>query len=397
MGILWGSTPEQDQLSLLVGSSLLGGQNVQQQLGSIGPAVAPYMAQQAQNKQTEAMKQSTLQMLQANDQDLAQAVQAGAMTPQDAVKMSFERKTSTQKAQQPKMSFQKLEDGTYGFADETSGTFKPLGKYDKPVDPTSIQRDLQAAGLQPGTQEYQKAILENYRKNGGQDDYANREAQALKLGIKPDDPRYQSFVLTGKMPREDAQVLTAVDKKAILEADDMVAVNESAITALKQAKDLSGKSNAGWLSGTRATIGNNLPDWMVPDAVSSPESSEATQNFDNAVVGQALTQLKAIFGGAPTEGERKILLDLQGSSNLQPGVRDKILERAIEMAERRLEFNRERAESLRGNTYYKPKDQPTDAPADAVKIGPNGEGYDQVPSGGQYIAPDGTMRVKGGQ
>lgn len=157
MGILWGSTPEQDQLSLLVGSSLLGGQNVQQQLGSIGPAVAPYMAQQAQNKQTEAMKQSTLQMLQANDQDLAQAVQAGAMTPQDAVKMSFERKTSTQKAQQPKMSFQKLEDGTYGFADETSGTFKPLGKSDAQKLPAIAEEYNWAKqnGFNGSPQEYQ--------------------------------------------------------------------------------------------------------------------------------------------------------------------------------------------------------------------------------------------------
>jgi hypothetical protein len=177
---------------------------------------------------------------------------------------------------------------------------------------------------------------------------------AQKLGMTPDDPRYQSFVLTGKMPREDAQALTAVDKKAILEADEMVAVNEGAITALKQAKSISDQANAGWLSGTRATLGANLPDLMIPDQISSPESSTATIDFDNAVVGQALTQLKAIFGGAPTEGERKILLDLQGSSNLPKESRDKILERAIAAAERRLEFNRQRAEEMRGGTYYKP-------------------------------------------
>lgn len=158
MGILWGSTPEQDQLSLLVGSSLLGGQNVQQQLGSIGPAVAPYMAQQAQNKQTEAMKQSTLQMLQANDQDLAQAVQAGAMTPQDAVKMSLERKMSASKAQQPKLSFQKLEDGTYGFADETGGTFKRLGKSEQQAKLPAIAEEYNWAkegGFKGTPQEYQ--------------------------------------------------------------------------------------------------------------------------------------------------------------------------------------------------------------------------------------------------
>ncbi|MFQ6186361.1 hypothetical protein ACLMJV_31225 [Sinorhizobium meliloti] len=181
-----------------------------------------------------------------------------------------------------------------------------------------------------------------------------RKAAAESLGLTPEDPRYQSFILTGKFPREDAQSLTATDKKAILEADEMVAANENALKALETAKDLSGEANAGWFAGTRASIGNNLPDWMVPDFVSSPESSEATTNFDNAVIGQALTSLKTIFGGNPTEGERKILLDLQGSSSLPEGVRGQILDRAIEMANRRLEFNRERAASLRGGDYYKP-------------------------------------------
>lgn len=130
MGFLWGSTPEQDQMSIALGSSLLGGQNVQQQFAGVAPAMVPFMAKQAEAKQAEAVRQSTLQMLQAQDSDLAQAVQANALTPAEAVKMSFERRAAAQKAQMPKMSFQKLEDGTYGFADETSGTFKPLGKSD---------------------------------------------------------------------------------------------------------------------------------------------------------------------------------------------------------------------------------------------------------------------------
>lgn len=354
MGLLWGTTPEQDQMSLLLGSSLLGGQNVQQQLGGIGPAIAPMMAQQATNKQNEAVKNRTLEMLKVQSPELAQMVETGALTPSEAARQYLQQRAAAEKAKQPSLQFQTLPDGTYGNWNQKTGQFEVIGTYQRPVEPTAIQRDLEAAGLKPGTEEYQRAILQNYNKAGGEDDYANRQAMAEKLGMKPDDPAYRPFILTGKLPREDQQTLTAVDKKAILEADDMVAVNEGAITALKQAKELSSKANAGWLSGTRATIGSNLPDWVVPDFISSPESSAATQDFDNAVIGQALTQLKAIFGGAPTEGERKILLDLQGSSNLQPEVREKILERAIQMAERRLEFNRQRAAEMRGGTYFKP-------------------------------------------
>ncbi|MDW9908867.1 hypothetical protein GOB14_11815 [Sinorhizobium meliloti] len=185
-----------------------------------------------------------------------------------------------------------------------------------------------------------------------------RKAAAESLGLTPEDPRYQSFILTGKFPREDAQSLTATDKKAILEADEMVAANQSALDALTQAEALSDKANSGWFAGARASIGNNLPDWMVPDLISSPQSSQATTDMDNAIIGQAITQLKTIFGGNPTEGERNILLELQGSSTMPREVRKQVFSRARALAEKRLQFNNDRAADLRGGTYYKPDRAP---------------------------------------
>ncbi|UDU18814.1 hypothetical protein [Sinorhizobium meliloti] len=185
-----------------------------------------------------------------------------------------------------------------------------------------------------------------------------RKAAAESLGLTPQDPRYQSFILTGKFPREDAQSLTATDKKAILEADEMVAANQSALDALTQAEALSDKANSGWFAGARASIGNNLPDWMVPDLISSPQSSQATTDMDNAIIGQAITQLKTIFGGNPTEGERNILLELQGSSTMPREVRKQVFSRARALAEKRLQFNNDRAADLRGGTYYKPDRAP---------------------------------------
>ncbi|WP_085032303.1 phage tail tip lysozyme [Ensifer aridi] len=185
-----------------------------------------------------------------------------------------------------------------------------------------------------------------------------RKAAAESLGLTPEDPRYQSFILTGKFPREDSQALTATDKKAILEADEMVAANQSALDALSQAEALSDEANSGWFAGARASVGNNLPDWMVPDIISSPESSRATTDMDNAIIGQAITQLKTIFGGNPTEGERNILLELQGSSTMPGEVRKQVFSRARALAEKRLQFNKDRAADLRGGNYYKPDRAP---------------------------------------
>lgn len=207
----------------------------------------------------------------------------------------------------------------------------------------------------PLDQEYKRAQIEALRtKSNDVSTPAGRAVAASQFGLDPTSDAGRAYILTGKLPREDQQALTATDKKAILEADDMVGTNKAVLNALDEASKLNPKANQGWFAGTRAAIGNNLPDMMVPDFISSPESSEATTNLDNAVVGQALTQLKAVFGGNPTEGERKILLDLQGSSAQPANVRAEIFARARRAAETRLKLNEDRANALRGGTFYKP-------------------------------------------
>lgn len=180
------------------------------------------------------------------------------------------------------------------------------------------------------------------------DDVDARRQAAASLGLREGTPQFQSYVLTGKMPREDQQPLSASDKKAILEADDAVMSAETAIGNLKAAKDLSAKAYAGPLADKRG--------WAM-SALGS-EAGQATQELDNLVTTNALGQLKAIFGAAPTEGERKILLDIRGSSNLPHPLRVKIYDRGIALAERRLEMNRERAADMRGQTYFRPNGGP---------------------------------------
>jgi len=102
--------------------------------------------------------------------------------------------------------------------------------------------------------------------------------------------------------------------------------------------------------------------------------------------------LKAIFGGNPTEGERAILLDIQGSSSQPDAVRQKIFDRAIQLAQRRLEFNYQKANELRGGQYYKTKTG--NAQDQNQNSGITQQQYDALPSGSVFVAPDGTRRVK---
>jgi hypothetical protein len=180
-------------------------------------------------------------------------------------------------------------------------------------------------------------------KTSPEEETAGRERAAARAGLKPGDPGYQGFILTGKMPREDMGPLTATDKKAILEADEKVLAGQTVIGNLKQAIDLSAKAYEGPTAGLRGTVTGNL----------GSDAGKATMEFNNLVTTNSLASLKSIFGGNPTEGERKILLDIQGSANMPHDVRVKVLERAIKAAERHLDFDSKRATELRGGDYYK--------------------------------------------
>jgi hypothetical protein len=227
-----------------------------------------------------------------------------------------------------------------------------------------------------------------------------RKAAALTNGLDPASPGYQSFVLTGKMPREDAQPLTATDKKAVLEADDRVQSGTQLLENLNKAKRISKDAFSGPMAGKLGYAAS-----FLGSTSDTGKAGIATQELDNLVTANALQQLKATFGAAPTEGERKILLDIEGSVGKPDAVRQKIYDRAIEAAQKRLAFEQQRADELRGGTFYKPSGgasrgsaqsasaaRPAAAPAQSQPI--SKQQYDALPSGETFMAPDGTMRIK---
>lgn len=185
----------------------------------------------------------------------------------------------------------------------------------------------------------------------GQNVTEQRRQQIKDAGLDPEAGANKVYIATGKMPREDQQPLSATDKKAILEADEMVLAGKNTIEGLNKALDLSKKAYAGSVfgipgtgAGVRSAIAANAP-WSTPEA-------DATRELQNVVISQALESLKSTFGAAPTEGERKILLEIQGSVDQPLAVREAIYKRGLALAQRRMQFNQQRADELRGGTYY---------------------------------------------
>ena len=193
----------------------------------------------------------------------------------------------------------------------------------------------------------------------------------------------------GEFSSAGGAALPPVDKKAVLEADDLAERSTNAVSMLDQALALNKKANSGWFARGRAAIGNTLPDLAVPDILSSPESSNATAQLENIVLGQALEQLKSTFGSAPTEGERKILIDIQGSLNQPPAVREQIFRRARALALQRAQSNASKADAIRRRTYYNPGgNNATSAPSSAPSIQGNQAQTKQV-GGKTYVKING--------
>ena len=232
------------------------------------------------------------------------------------------------------------------------------GKKEKPDDTAAITTVAANPDLSPATRAVAMELLKNRLagdKTKISDDIAQRQTEVEARGMDPKNPQVQQFILTGKYPREDAQPLTATDKKAIYEADEGVMSAQTAISNLKQAKVLSVEAFEGPSAGLRGYVASLWGN----------KGAEKTQELDNLVTANALSQLKSIFGAAPTEGERKILLDIQGSVGKTDTVRRAIYDRAIQLAERRLDFNKTRADELRGGEFYKKKPAAGTTPAAA--------------------------------
>lgn len=163
-------------------------------------------------------------------------------------------------------------------------------------------------------------------------------------------------------------------QKELLESDDTVQGSKAVIDTLQNALAINKNAYSGYGAKPRAILRSNLPG--------ESEAANATINIDNMMTGQALESLKLVFGGMPTEGERKILLDMQASVDKTPAQREAIMNRAIAAAKRRGEFAARKAQAIRSGTYLNEGVPDTPAPA-AVSAKP-AQSFSLPPNAKQY-------------
>lgn len=181
--------------------------------------------------------------------------------------------------------------------------------------------------------------------------------------------------------------LSKSERDRIIQIRERMASSQEGVAGLTEARRLSDLAFEGPMAGFRATAGAALPGAI------EPEGAQATIEFDMLLKQQVLPQLKSIFGASPTEGERKILLELQGSSSLPRAVRNKILDRAIAAAQRRMAMDQqEEAALLSGSYFSKPMSSVTPPAAPAAPGAPAAPAAaPAAPAAPQYIYRNGRL------
>lgn len=134
-------------------------------------------------------------------------------------------------------------------------------------------------------------------------------------------------------------------QKNIKEINDLKSLNDTALSGIENLEKALELNKQGIYSGFFADDRANFFDKL------GSKNAGNTLLYQNLVMTNALSSLKTIFGGNPTEGERAILIDLQASVNKSPAVREQILLNAIKMAEDRIRSNNEQIQNYGGGAY----------------------------------------------
>lgn len=232
-----------------------------------------------------------------------------------------------------------------------------MNEYIRSGEPESAAgKQAKDEGLAPGTDAYRKRVAEIAQ--------TSVDARLAQMNATVEGMRRQGEASSLAERRFEEQKKTAAAKEKILtpkemdmkyEAEDMVAQADQALKNMKEAFSLNPN-----------TFDNSIGDRVARFALENTKSDDpkvvATRRLENLLGAGALAKLKATFGGAPTEGERKILLDLEGIGAKSRKERELILMDAYEALATRRAREARRLEDIQSGKYRQ-RDEIRSAPA----------------------------------
>jgi hypothetical protein len=142
---------------------------------------------------------------------------------------------------------------------------------------------------------------------------------------------------------EKPRAPSSTEMRQIIQTEDIVNNRMAAIRSVQDALGLNQQAYEGSLAGGRAALARLFS--------SDDPAYVATEQLEQLVKSGALADLKATFGGNPTEGERKALLELQANITKPRAVREKFLRRLLQEMQIGLKNQTKRLEDLKTGQY----------------------------------------------
>lgn len=226
--------------------------------------------------------------------------------------------------------------------DKRAITAELLKEWTKRNDPVSTAgKQAQDEGLVPGTPQFQTRVREISELAV---EKANAQIQATVAGMSVAAANLALGQARFTQQQTEAKRLTPSEVKLKTETEDSVAAADSAMRSLKQAYQLNPN-----------TFDASVPDLAQRKILEAAGSKDPklvnTRTMENLLSEQALAQLKTTFGAAPTEGERKILLDLQGIGAKSKDERAIIMRNAFKSLQSARERHQKRLNEINQGLY----------------------------------------------
>ena len=196
-------------------------------------------------------------------------------------------------------------------------------------------------GLKPGTPEYQKRV-----EAIGNMNIEARLAQinALLAGVGTQAANLALAQSKFENVKGQQAKLTGPEIKMKTEAEDLIASSKQSLADLKQAYALNPNSLAGgWLDKGQ--------QFLAEAAGSKDPVIVNTRILNNLLGSQGLAKLKATFGGSPTEGERAILMELEGIGSKTKEERGAVIKRAYKVLQDRTAREQARLDQINSGAY----------------------------------------------
>ena len=167
---------------------------------------------------------------------------------------------------------------------------------------TTLSKNAIEAGLVRGTPEYQ-AFMKNGALQSG--DLALQRIAIAQAGLQNAQTGLDLKLKQFEEQRKQNAKLTGPEVKLKEETENLISNADQALIDLNKAYKLNPN-----------TFDTSVPDTVQRKALelsgSKDEKLKNTRLLENLLSEQALEKLRTTFGGNPTEGERGILLQLQG-------------------------------------------------------------------------------------